>query len=743
MSDREERQRMMAGAFDEALDEEGFAPEGFEIIDELDRGGMAVVYLAQQLEPMREVALKVVLPRFAGEDEVRERFKREGRAMAALEHPGVLPVHQVGEWDDLAFIAMKLASGGTLQAVLKEGLPEIRKVVDWLIAAGEAVHFAHQRGVLHRDLKPGNLLFDEEGAIYVGDFGVAKLEFAQDGGLTRTEALVGTPNYLAPEVASGEASRGNVAADQYGLGAVLYECLTGRRPHEGAENLAAQLRAVADDDVVPLQKLRPEIPRDLAVICEKALAKKPEERYRSVAGFVEDLQRWRDGREILARPAGLPERVWRWVKRHPLPSTLAALLVLSVVTGSGLVLAKLHESLIERAKAERLVQDPGFRQRALNLLDEADVIWSSERIREEAVATLAYWDVDGESDWSPTGDDGPFEVKEVEGGVQVVRKSTGQQEWFIPIPGERYERALRCAPAWSAGGRFLALVLGLKMEVIIYDVSRRKEFANVRVGGWPERLEFSEKDDVLKVIFSEGRSSLLTVRGKVLLEAFSEADHLRKPIGFSVWSGQSLTQVESNPYGGELSESGRFLVTRSEVGVQIWDVERRRAVDFYEVENQLTDAPVDAWWLEDRLLVQVPGDLEILKIERNGKVSGKEEFKRVAGAKVKDVLEGGDWVVEKMDEDEDGNTTIQQLLWKGGDDEKVEEWQGSIAESNVSHEGGVVLYGEWTLTLPKGGEVLAVFPLSESERIVVLTKDYQVCEWDLKVLREELERLSF
>jgi len=153
------------------------------VIGELDRGGMAIVYLAEQHEPNREVALKILAPRFADDKEMLERFYREGQAMANLEHQAILPIYQVGDWEGLSFMAMKLATGGSLLDVIRHKLPDIKKAVDWMITVSEAVHFAHQRGVLHRDLKPGNMLFDQDGSIYVADFGVAKTEFSKENAL--------------------------------------------------------------------------------------------------------------------------------------------------------------------------------------------------------------------------------------------------------------------------------------------------------------------------------------------------------------------------------------------------------------------------------------------------------------------------------------------------------------------------------------------------------------------------------
>ncbi|MGL5019980.1 MAG: protein kinase domain-containing protein [Luteolibacter sp.] len=736
MLEDETRRRMMLGAFEDALEHEGFAPPGFEILQELDRGGMAVVYLARQLKPEREVALKVVLPKYAGDAEIRERFKREARAMATLEHVGVLPVYQVGEWDGMAFLAMKLARGGTLQARLRQGLPEVREAVGWMIDASEAVHFAHQRGVLHRDLKPGNLLFDEAGAIYVGDFGVAKMEFAGDGGLTRTEALVGTPHYLAPEVAGGASNAGSVAAEIYGLGAILYECLTGQRPHDGAENLAAQLRRIVEDEIVPVRKIRPDVDRDLEVICMKALAKNPAERYGSVAEFGEDLRRWRDGREILARPASALEKAWRWARQHPLPAGLAALLFMSAVAG-GMLLAEnykrrgdlLHATLLEQARAERLVREPGFRVRASGLLREARGLRDSPRIREEAAAVFASWEVDEggrKNTGKPTAC--PWAVEVIEGGVRVSGKNFA--DWILP------GGVLRCEPACSPDGRFLAVVRGERMEVAVYDVSRRKEFSNIPLGEWPERLVFEETGEHLRVVFDNGKALLAGVRGETLLGGFEKDAVLRGPQSFKVWEGYHLSPLEAKATGACLSGDHAILVTMSPIGLQLWDVENRRALEFHEVENQRIDAPTQAWWLgERRLLLQVPGSLETLDLDANGRVIEVREIERVPGTKVIEVRPTGDWLVEVRDEDGD----LAQEIWPNGD---MEKRQPMMADDGFSHQmlslGGKIQAGGWTLTLPLGWEAQEVFYLEKQQRVIVLTRDYRVCEWDLRALEKEM-----
>ncbi len=745
MAGSESDWKMMTEVFAEASTDEGFSPEGFEIIEELDRGGMAVVYLARQLNPPRDVALKMILPRFVGEEEVRERFRREGQAMAALDYPNVLPVYQVGEWDGLVFLAMKLARGGTLQSRLSEGLPEISEAVDWVMTAGKAVHFAHQRGVLHRDLKPGNLLFDEGGTIYVGDFGVAKLEFTRDNNLTRTEAIVGTPNYLAPEVAAGTDVGGSVLADLYGLAAVLYECLTGRRPHDGAENLAAQLRLVVDEDLTAIRKLRPEIPRDLALVCEKALAKKPEHRYRTVAEFTDDLRRWREGMVVSARSTTLAERAWRWARRHPLPSFLAASLVLVALTGAVTVMKTsasrgeaLHRSLIEQAKGEHLKRIPGFRKRTFALLQEAGKLKGSTRLREEAVAAMAYWDVAEESQpWEPIVNAGPYEIMPSKDGVRLLDKETGEEQWFIP------GGVLRCTPVWSPDGRFLALVRGDRMEIVIYDVNRKKRFSDIDVTDWPESLYFEPQGGVLRAVFRDGEASLLDIRGTVLLDNFRAQETLVGPIGVTAWRGQHLTPLEANPYGGELSKDEKYLLTRSALGIQIWDVGERRATGFYEVGNQLVDAPTDAWWLgEKKILLQVPGALETLNIDSQGRLLAPVKLQRVPGTRVETVFDNGDWLVTVRDED--GEEVLE--LWPGGDFEQARELDKTMNSFDALSQGvsqpstATVVVDDWWLTLPEGEEVLQVFLCPK--RVVVLTKDYQIYDWNLSLLARSLREVG-
>jgi serine/threonine protein kinase/WD40 repeat protein len=376
---------------------------GYTIMSEISRGGMGVVYHALQLRPEREVALKVLLPHLAEEPEMLARFQLEARAMAALDHPGILPVFEVGEADGVPFFSMKLATGGSLSERLQRKSLPPKEAATLMIQLTRALHHAHQHGVLHRDLKPGNFLFLEDGRACVSDFGLAKLTVADHGPLTRTESFFGTPHYMPPEVAAGSANDSTVAGDLYSMGAVFYECLTGRRPHEVKDNVAALLRSIADDPVTPPSVLNPSLPKDLSIICMKSLERNPRDRYASVGDFADDIERWTEGRLIKARPAGKLEIAWRWTQRHPLSAGLvAALLVVSIVgtvllavshgeRGAALREARqqLHRSLIKEARNERLLGSPGHRDRALAELRQATRLTRSPEIRDEAAALLA------------------------------------------------------------------------------------------------------------------------------------------------------------------------------------------------------------------------------------------------------------------------------------------------------------------------------------------------------------------
>lgn len=325
---------------------------GYEVLEEIARGGMGIVYRARQLDPAREVALKMLLPQQLGSPEVAQRFDLEARTLAGCEHPAILPIYQSGIHDGMPFFTMKLAAGGTLAQRRDRLVGRWQEIASLLVTVAEAVHFAHERGVLHRDLKPGNILFDEQDRPYVSDFGLAKLVGASPA-LTRSTDTLGTPHYMAPEVAAGSARQATVASDVYSLGAVLYELLAGRPPFE-AEGVPALLKKIVEEEPARPQReagqgsrtgsnaLVP--PRDLEVITLKCLAKEPARRYVSARELAQDLRRFLDGEPIQARPMPWLARVIRWGRKQPGLAGLSIALALALLAGLAGVLTQWHRA---------------------------------------------------------------------------------------------------------------------------------------------------------------------------------------------------------------------------------------------------------------------------------------------------------------------------------------------------------------------------------------------------------------
>lgn len=299
----------------------------YEILEEIGRGGMGVIYRARQRHSRRIVAVKRVLSYHADSHETLARFRREAQAAASLDHPNILPIYEVSESEDgLPFFSMKFAPGGTLQQVAPALRNDLRRCVAIVAKVARAVQSAHSRGILHRDLKPGNILLDGLGEPLVGDFGLAKwLDTTSD--LTRTLTIFGTPGYIAPEQASQSAAELKPTADVYSLGAILFDLLAGRPPFLGAHALSV-IRQAAESPAPKLRTLSKVADRDLETICTRCLEREPIARYHCAHDLAEDLERWLEGRPIIARPVAAPVRLWRWTRRNPLLACAAAVCVL-------------------------------------------------------------------------------------------------------------------------------------------------------------------------------------------------------------------------------------------------------------------------------------------------------------------------------------------------------------------------------------------------------------------------------
>jgi TolB-like protein/tRNA A-37 threonylcarbamoyl transferase component Bud32 len=288
----------------------------YEILEQIGCGGMGVIYRARQRHSRRIVAVKRVLSYRADSHRALERFRREAQAIASLDHPNILPIYEVSESEDgLPFFSMKFAEKGSLHENVASLREQPRNCVQLMAKVARAVEYAHSRGVLHRDLKPGNILLDDRGEPLVSDFGLAKLLDANND-LTRSLTTFGTAGFIAPEQAGGAAADFTAAADVYSLGAVLFNLLAGRPPFLGS-NPVSVIRKASETQAPKLRSVARSVERDLETICARCLERDPKTRYLSAGEFAADLERWLDGRPILARRVSAPGRIWRWARRNP------------------------------------------------------------------------------------------------------------------------------------------------------------------------------------------------------------------------------------------------------------------------------------------------------------------------------------------------------------------------------------------------------------------------------------------
>jgi serine/threonine protein kinase len=405
------------------------AVAGYEVLGELGRGGMGVVYRARQVALDRTVALKMILSGVHAGSREMARFQAEAGTVARLHHPNIVQIFEVGEYDGRPFLALELVAGGTLQARLA-GTPQPARPAAHLVEVlARAVHHAHEKGVVHRDLKPGNVLLaprtpggpdqdpaDAPGeALYgvpkIADFGLAKR--LDEAGATRSGDLLGTPSYMSPEQAAGRTADVGPATDVYALGAILYELLTGRPPFR-AETVTDTLRQVIDEEPVPPSRLRRKLPRDLERVCLKCLEKEPARRYASAQELADDLRRHLDGETVRARPASPPERLWRWSRRNPVASSL----LLAITLGSAFGLWHLYS--LSQLLVQSSARDAAELQ--AEALDELNKYYATvaDHLRQGKVPLSHNWRND------PTGAPVPATLT-IELGEQIsARSNTGQ-----------------------------------------------------------------------------------------------------------------------------------------------------------------------------------------------------------------------------------------------------------------------------------------------------------------------------
>src|SRR5437867_2415295 len=357
----------------------------YELLEEIGRGGQGVVYRARQESLNRIVALKVIgLSHWATEAHVK-RFRLEAEAAASLNHPCIVPIYEVGERDGACYFSMGLVEGGQLDAVAKREPILIRHAAELIAKLARTVSYAHEHGILHRDIKPGNILLDAKGEPHLTDFGLARL-VETESTVTRTMEVLGTPSYMAPEQAVGNNARVTNATDIYGLGAVLYQLLTGHHPF-AAGTTYETVRLLLHTEPRQPRLLNPKIDRDLATICLKCLDKDPQRRYSSALALAEDLERWLKHEPIRARRTGLVTRGRKWVRRNPSIAVMAAmLLVLAVPLGV----------MIWRTESERsTLSNPAPPEKSIavlpfsNLSKEQENAFFADGVQDEILTDLA------------------------------------------------------------------------------------------------------------------------------------------------------------------------------------------------------------------------------------------------------------------------------------------------------------------------------------------------------------------
>jgi serine/threonine protein kinase/tetratricopeptide (TPR) repeat protein len=351
----------------------------YELLEEVGRGGQGVVFRARQKSLNRTVALKVISVGHWASEEHLKRFRREAEAAASLDHPGIVPIYEVGEGDGSCYFSMRFVEGGQLDKVIKRAPMSLRQAVELTARLARTVHHAHEHGILHRDIKPGNILLNAEGEPLLTDFGLARL-LETDSTITRTLEVMGTPSYMAPEQAVGNNAGISSATDVYGLGAVFYQLLTGHAPFAGGTTFET-IKLVLDTEPQQPRLWNCKIDRDLSTICMKCLEKDPKRRYPSALALAEDLEHWLKHEPIRAHRTGSFTRGSKWVQRNPAIAALSAALVALAVA----MVWNVWESGLFRPTPEKSIAVLPFE----NLSHDPDNAYFVDGVQAEILTNLA------------------------------------------------------------------------------------------------------------------------------------------------------------------------------------------------------------------------------------------------------------------------------------------------------------------------------------------------------------------
>ncbi|MCP5524215.1 MAG: protein kinase [Verrucomicrobiales bacterium] len=596
----------------------------YELLEEIARGGMGVVYRARQVSLDRVVALKLLLGGPLSSPEVVKRFRLEAAAAGGLQHPNIVAIHEVGLYEGQHFIAMDYVDGPNLATVLSPGPLPARRAAGYLKTVAKAIDYAHSKGILHRDLKPSNILLDANDQPRVTDFGLAK-KLEGDADLTVSGQVLGSPNYMPPEQAA--ARRGNLdrTADVYSLGAILYHLLTGRPPFQ-AVTVATTLEQVRTAEPVSPRRLNASLPRDLETICLKCLEKDPERRYPTPRALAWELGRFLNDEPIEARPVGALGRTWRWCRRRPVVAGLSAavgVLLVTLAIGSTIAAFQfrreaqrtseaLRQAYLNEARLRRSGGQLGQRFRTLEILGQAAAIRPEIQLRNEAIRALTLPDLQERQrfEWPPAAvasfdpstrfyarcdapDAGEISVRRVADDHEIARlPGPGAGGLFHLCPEGRFLQTTRrgsnglFGQVWDVAGATLVVETNVTPRagpvevrddglaafgrpdgsVFLYDLDRRSPVGSFPVGFAPNVLRFDPRDRYL-VAGAFGTTQLTVL-------------DLRSPGG----AGQSLAPPGALTGGVDWSSDGRLLAVavsgrNGKPVVQVWDWTRGQPVE--------------------------------------------------------------------------------------------------------------------------------------------------------------------
>lgn len=563
----------------------------YELLEEIARGGMGVVYRARQRELGREVAIKMILTGQLATAESVQRFRNEAATAARLDHPNIVSIHEIGEYETQHYFSMRLVLGRRNIANWAANLTgsqfeRTRRIAAMLAKAARAVAFAHERGVLHRDLKPANILIDEKDEPQITDFGLAKSMLEADSGLTLSAALLGSPSYMAPEQADGRHHDVTTATDIYGLGAVLYEMLAGRPPFLAASPLVTARMVV---EQMPARLAG--VARDLETICVKCLAKIPAQRYATALALAEDCERFASGRPIRARPLTTAEALWRWARRRPKIAALLATLALAFVVGFAGVTwqwrraekARVAEArAVERLRWEQIARQASTEEAPVALAKLAALLRTKPDRWQAAMLAMSIVDQNPFPVLAgpPVLPDVPlikppvlapdgrwFAAAAADASVRVWDVETGKQRASIAVAAP--------VTALAVGGGPLALAVATPDgKVTVYARPDAAGTPLTRAGGEPvDELRFS----------ADG--SLLIARSKDRVEMWACSAPERPPLA---------VQLDGAVLGCAVSADGtRVLAWTSKRGA-VWDTATGREISAMDAQDEFKEGSLAA-----------------------------------------------------------------------------------------------------------------------------------------------------